>query len=121
MMPDMPRALVAVLAVCLATAAPRTQEIPLGLEVAPSGAVVAIVYDLAIGQVRIASRATQGPAATPSISSSWTDEDGVDHVVVTPVTGGGEQGMLKAMERHRVLVMLMQRHYPPMPTTPAPQ
>jgi len=100
----------------LLAALPRAQEqIPLGLHVLADGSIAAVVFDRDIGEVRIASRATQGPAAPPTISSSWTDEDGVDHVVTTPIVGAGETGMLKAMEHHRQLVLLMQRHYPPKP------
>lgn len=58
----------------------------------------------------------QGPSTTgptPSITTSYKDEDGMTHTINTPIVSTTEAGLNAALETHRKLVRLMKGIYPP--------
>lgn len=65
----------------------------------------------------------QGPIGdepVPMLRTSWCDEKGVTHEVVTPVISSTDAGIKKARELHKKLVQAEQADFPPKPCPPPP-
>jgi hypothetical protein len=57
----------------------------------------------------------QGPAATPTLTTTYTGADGSIYTVTTPIASTTPAGMKSAMTTHQTLLALMKVTFPPAP------
>lgn len=86
------------------------------MKLAADGGVSTSAADAAI--LRAPPQGPVGNAPTPSITTSYKDEDGMTHTITTPIVSTTEAGLDAAMQTHRKLVRLMKGIYPPAPAGP---
>ncbi len=69
------------------------------------------------GAMLFAPQGTPG-GPLPTIKTTWTDAQGVQHEVTTPVDSATDAGIDRARRIHKRLVALEQADFPPRPVAP---
>lgn len=70
-------------------------------------------YCVSLADVLVDRDDQQIGGQVPTVRTSWTDKDGMQHEVTTPVASASKSGIERAMETHRSLVSAMQAVWPP--------
>ena len=83
----------------------------------PGGSGGVTITSVGVDGVTLESTYTQGEPL-PSISTTWTDCAGVTHSVSTPIVSTTPTGTARAVEQHHIIVLALQRAYPPRPVPP---
>lgn len=61
-----------------------------------------------------------GDPPLPTVTTTWTDANGVSHSVSTPFPALSPAAMRRLLDQHNQLVTIMQGLHPPAPPKPAP-
>lgn len=67
-----------------------------------------------------ATQARLGDPPLPTVTTTWTDANGVTHSVSTPFPGNTPAALRRTLDLHNQLVLLQQTLHPPAPPKPAP-